>query len=74
VAYGHILAGTIKTINHISTPKANTTEVIPKILKEVHAEAAEVSFRKKIIPKTLSSIAPRDARSTTNQGVGLRTI
>jgi hypothetical protein len=41
-------------------PKAATAEVIPKVLREVHAEAAEVSLREEVIPKTLSSVAPRD--------------
>jgi hypothetical protein len=54
-------------------PKVATAEVILKILREVHAEAAEVSFRKKVIPKTLSNITPRDTRSITNQGISLRT-
>jgi hypothetical protein len=44
-------------------PKIIITEVIPKILKEIHIEVIEVSFRKKVIPKTLSSITPRDTRS-----------
>jgi hypothetical protein len=43
--------------------KATTAEVIPKILREIHAETVEVSLRKKVIPKTLNNIAPRDARS-----------
>jgi hypothetical protein len=42
-------------------PKADTTE------------AAEVSLREEVIPKTLSSIAPRDARSAIDQDIGLRT-
>jgi hypothetical protein len=62
VAYGHILAGTIKTINHIST------------LRAVHVEAAEVFFREEVIPKTLNSITPRNTRSITNQGIGPRII
>jgi hypothetical protein len=33
----------------------------------------EVSFGEEVIPKTLSNIAPRDTRSTTDQGVGPRT-
>jgi hypothetical protein len=37
-------------------------------------ETTEVSLRKEVIPKTFNSIAPRDARSTTNQDVGPRTI
>jgi hypothetical protein len=48
------------------TPKIIIIEVIPKVLREIHAKTAEVSFRKKIIPKTLSSITPRDTRSITN--------
>jgi hypothetical protein len=55
------------------TPKVVIAEIIPKVLREVHAETIEVSFRKKVIPKTLSSIAPRDTRSATNQGIGPRT-
>jgi chorismate mutase len=54
-------------------PKIVIAEVIPKVLREVHAEAIEVSLRKKVIPKTFSSIAPRDARSITDQGIGPRT-
>jgi hypothetical protein len=56
------------------TPKVVIAEIIPKILREVHAETAEVSLRKEVIPKTLSNIALRDAGSTTDQGVGPRTI
>jgi hypothetical protein len=55
-------------------PKAITTEIIPKVLKEIHAKAAEVSLREEVIPKTLNSIAPRDTRSITDQGIGPRTI
>jgi hypothetical protein len=47
-------------------PKITTAEVIPKVLREVHAKTAEVSFRKEVISKTFSSITPRDARSATN--------
>jgi hypothetical protein len=46
------------------TPKIITAEVIPKVLREIHAETTEVSLREEVIPKTFSSIAPRDARST----------
>jgi hypothetical protein len=45
-------------------PKEITTKIIPKVLREVHAKTTEVSFRKEVIPKTLSNIVPRDARST----------
>jgi hypothetical protein len=48
------------------TPKIITIEVIPKVLKEVHAKTAEISLRKEIIPKTFSNIALRDARSAIN--------
>jgi hypothetical protein len=48
------------------SPKIIIAEVIPKILKEIYAETIEVSLRKKVIPKTLSSITPRDTRSTIN--------
>jgi hypothetical protein len=44
-------------------PKAATAEVIPKILREVHTETMEVSLKKKVIPKTLSSITPKNTRS-----------
>jgi hypothetical protein len=37
-------------------------------------EAAEVSLREEVIPKTLSSIALRDTRSAINQDIGPRTI
>jgi hypothetical protein len=56
------------------TPKIATTEVIPKILKEVHMEIIEVSLREEVIPKTLSNIILRDTRSITNQDIGPRTI
>jgi hypothetical protein len=46
------------------TPKIITAKVIPKVLREVHAETTEVSLKKKVIPKTLSSIALRDTGST----------
>jgi hypothetical protein len=55
------------------TPKTATAEVIPKVLREIHAETTEVSFRKEVIPKTLSSIVLRDTRSAIDQGIGLRT-
>jgi hypothetical protein len=55
------------------TPKIAIAEVIPKILKAIHAEAAEVSLKKKVIPKTFSNIALRDTRSIINQGIGPRT-
>jgi hypothetical protein len=45
-------------------PKIITAEVIPKVLREVHAEAAEISLKKEVIPKTLNSIVPRDTGST----------
>jgi hypothetical protein len=54
------------------TPKITIAKIIPKVLKEIHIETAEVSLRKEVIPKTLSSIAPRDIRFTINQDVGLR--
>jgi hypothetical protein len=44
-------------------PRINTTEVIPKVLREIHAEIAEVSLREEVIPKTLSNIALRDTGS-----------
>jgi hypothetical protein len=44
-------------------PKTITAEVILKILREVYAETMEVSLREEIIPKTLSSITPRDTGS-----------
>jgi hypothetical protein len=53
--------------------KIATTEVIPKVLREIHTETAEISFKKKVIPKTLSSIAPRDIGSITDQDIGLKT-
>jgi hypothetical protein len=48
------------------TPKIIITEIITKILSEIHTETIEVSFRKKVIPKTLSSITLKDTRSITN--------
>jgi hypothetical protein len=45
------------------TLKIITAEVILKVLREIHAKTAEIFFRKEVIPKTLSSIAPRDIRS-----------
>ena len=45
------------------TPKVTITEVIPKVLREIHAEIAEVSLREEVIPKTLSNIALRDTGS-----------
>jgi hypothetical protein len=54
------------------TPKAVTTEVILKVLREVYAETIEISL-KEVIPKTLSNIAPRDTRSGTDQGISPRT-
>jgi hypothetical protein len=42
------------------TPKIITAEVIPKVLREIHAEITEVSLRKEVIPKTFSSIALKD--------------
>jgi hypothetical protein len=44
-------------------PKATTTKIILKVLREIHAEIIEISFRKEVIPKTFSNIAPRDTRS-----------
>jgi hypothetical protein len=38
-------------------------EIILKVLKEIYTEIIKVSFRKEVIPKTLSSIAPRDTGS-----------
>jgi hypothetical protein len=43
--------------------KATIAEVIPKILKEIYTEIAEVFLKEKVIPKTLSNIALRDTRS-----------
>jgi hypothetical protein len=45
------------------TPKTNIIEVIPKVLREIYTKTTEVFLRKEVIPKTLSSIAPRDTRS-----------
>jgi hypothetical protein len=47
-------------------PKITIIEIIPKVLREVHAEAAEISFREEVIPKTLSNITLRDTRSVIN--------
>jgi chorismate mutase len=47
-------------------PKITTAEVIPKVLRKVHAEITEVSLKKEVIPKTFSNITPRDTRSITN--------
>jgi chorismate mutase len=55
-------------------PKITTTEVILKVLREIHAKIIEVSFKEKIIPKTFSSIIPRDIRSITDQDISPRTI
>jgi hypothetical protein len=44
-------------------PKTSTTEVIPKVLREIHAKTIEVFLKKEVIPKTFSNIAPRDIRS-----------
>jgi hypothetical protein len=55
-------------------PKAATVKVIPKVLREIHAETMEVSLREEVIPKTLSSIALRDTRFAIDQGIGPRTI
>jgi hypothetical protein len=55
------------------TPKVITAKIIHKILRVVHAETIEVSFKKEVIPKTLSNIIPRDTRSVTNQDIGPRT-
>jgi hypothetical protein len=48
------------------SPKTIIMEVIPKVLREIHIETAEVSFREEVIPKTLNSITPRDTGSATN--------
>jgi hypothetical protein len=48
------------------TLKIIIAEIIPKILKEVYTKVIEVFFRKEVIPKTFSSIAPRDTRSITD--------
>jgi hypothetical protein len=56
------------------TPKITTAEVIPKVLREIYIKAIEISLRKEVIPKTLSSIVPRDIRSIIDQGIGPRTI
>jgi hypothetical protein len=53
--------------------KVITTEIIPKILREIHAETTEVSLRKEVIPKTFNNIALRDTRFIIDQGVGPRT-
>jgi hypothetical protein len=55
------------------TPKIITTEIIPKVLRIIHIEITEISFRKELILKTLNNIAPRDTRSIINQGIGPRT-
>jgi hypothetical protein len=47
-------------------------EVIPKVLREIYIETIEVSLRKEVIPKTLSSIILRDIRSVIDQGIGPR--
>jgi hypothetical protein len=54
-------------------PKVTIAEINPKVLREIYTEITEVSFRKKVIPKTLNSIAPRDAGSIINQDIGPRT-
>jgi hypothetical protein len=54
-------------------PKITIAEIIPKVLKKIHAETAEISLRKKVIPKTLSSIILRDAGSAIDQGISPRT-
>jgi hypothetical protein len=48
------------------TLKIITAEIIPKVLREIYTETTEVSLKEKIIPKTLSNIAPRDTRSAIN--------
>jgi hypothetical protein len=58
-----IISETRVNIEIEETPKATTTEVIPKVLREVYTETTEVSFRKEVIPKTLNSIALRDTGS-----------
>jgi hypothetical protein len=55
------------------TLKIITAKVIPKILREIYIKAAEIFFKKKIIPKTFSSIILRDTGSTIDQGVSPRT-
>jgi hypothetical protein len=55
-------------------PKIIIAEVIPKVLREIYAETIKVSLRKKVIPKTLSNIAPKDTRSIINQGISPRII
>jgi hypothetical protein len=55
-------------------PKIIITKIIPKVLKEIHIETIEIFLRKKVIPKTLSSITPRDIRFITNQGISPRII
>jgi hypothetical protein len=47
-------------------PKAVIAEVIPKVLREIHTETTEVFLKEEVIPKTLSSITPRDTGSTTD--------
>jgi hypothetical protein len=61
-----VISETRVNIEVEEAPKIVTTEVIPKVLKEVHAKTMEVSLRKEVIPKTLSSITPRDAGSATD--------
>jgi hypothetical protein len=55
------------------SPKVVIAEVIPKVLRKVYMKTIEVSLRKKVIPKTLNNIAPRDTRSIIDQGISPRT-
>jgi hypothetical protein len=57
------ISGARVNIEVKKVPKTTTAEVIPKVLKEIYTKAMEVSLRKKVIPKTLSSIIPRDTGS-----------
>jgi hypothetical protein len=52
--------------------KITIAEVIPKVLREIYIETIEVSLRKEVIPKTLSSSILRDIRSVIDQGIGPR--
>jgi hypothetical protein len=68
-----VISETRVNIEVEETPKIAIVEIIPKVLKKIHAETTEVSLRKKVIPKTLSNIILRDARSATDQDIGPRT-
>jgi hypothetical protein len=68
-----IISKTRINIEIKKTLKTNIAEVIPKVLKEIHAETIEVSFREKVIPKIFSNIILRDTRSITDQGISPKT-